>query len=60
MPNKAVAAGGTTALAGAFTTIIISLFWRSAPPDVATAITTVISAVLAAAATYATPGETKA
>ena len=33
MPTKAVAAGGTTALAGAITTLIVSVWWKNAPPD---------------------------
>lgn len=55
MPNKAIAAGGSTALAGAITTLLISLFWKDAPPDTAAALTTLIGTILSAVATYATP-----
>lgn len=57
MPNKAVAAGGTTALAGAVTTLILGLFNHPVSPDVAGALTTVVSAVLTFVATYFTKGE---
>lgn len=52
MPNKAVAAGGTTALAGAITTLILGLLNHPVSPDVAGALTTIISAVLTFLATY--------
>lgn len=57
MPNKAVAAGGTTALAGAITTLVVSLFWHSAGPEVTGALTTLIAAVLSAVTTYLVPHE---
>ena len=55
MPNKAVAAGGTTALAGALTTMILSALGHPVSPDMQAALTTIISAVLSAVATYFTP-----
>ena len=57
MPNKAVAAGGTTALAGALTTLVLSAFSHPLSPDVAGALTTIISAVLTFGATYLTKAE---
>jgi len=57
MPTKAVAAGGTTALAGALTTLILSLSNHPVSPDVAGSLTTLISAVLTFAATYFTKME---
>lgn len=55
MPNKAVAAGGATALAGAIVTVILSLWGHPVSADVQGALTTLIGAALAFAATYATP-----
>ncbi len=57
MPNKAVAAGGTTALAGAISTLLLSLFGHPVSPEVAGAITTVVSTVLTFVATYYTKME---
>ena len=57
MPTKAVAAGGTTALAGALTTLILSLLNHPVAPDTAGALTTLISAGLTFAATYFTKAE---
>ena len=55
LPNKAVAAGGTTALAGALTTLLLSALGHPVSPDLQAAITTLVSAVLSAAVTYLTP-----
>lgn len=60
MPNKAVAAGGTTALAGAITTILLSVFNHPVSPELAGAITTVVSTLLTVVATYLVPSEVKA
>jgi hypothetical protein len=54
MPNKAVAAGATTALAGAVTTLVLSLLGHPVSAEVAGALTTVVSAVLAFIATWLT------
>lgn len=55
MPNKAIAAGGTTAVAGAIATIIFGLWNHPVTPDLQAAITTLISATLSGVATYLTP-----
>lgn len=52
-----MAAGGTTAVAGALTTLILSLAGHPVSPDVAEAITTLTSAVLSGVAVYFTPHE---
>ncbi len=57
IPQKAVAAGSTTLLAGAITTIALSLFNHPVSPELAGALTTLIAAGLSFAATYATPKE---
>lgn len=57
MPNKAIAAGGTTALAGALTTLILSLLGHPVTPEVGEALTTVVSAVLSGIAVYFTKFE---
>jgi len=57
MPTKAVAAGGTTAVAGAITTLLLSLLNHPVSPDVAGSLTTLISAGLAFGATWLTPSE---
>ena len=57
MPTKAVAAGGTTALAGAITTVLLSFSGHPLSPDTAQALTTIISAVLTFAATWAVRAE---
>ena len=57
MPNKAIAAGGTTALAGALTTLLLSLLGHPVSPDVAESLTTVVSAVLSGVAVYFTKFE---
>ena len=54
MPNKAIAAGGSTAVAGAITTILLSLLGHPVPPEVAGSITTLVSAVISSLATYFT------
>ena len=59
MPNKAVAAGGTTALAGAITTLVLSLFNHPVSPEVAGALTTLIAAILSTVGVYLTPMENK-
>jgi hypothetical protein len=53
MPTKAMTAGGTTALAGALTTVILGLFNHPLTPDMQGAITTLISAALTFLATWA-------
>lgn len=55
MPNKALAAGGSTAVAGAITTLLLAIFWPHATPDISGAIQTVITAVLSGLATYFVP-----
>lgn len=55
MPNKAVAAGGSAALAGALTVLIVALFWPKADATVVAAIQTVVGAALSFAATYMVP-----
>lgn len=57
MPNKAVAAGGTTALAGALTTIILSALGHPVSPDMQGAITTVVTTILTFGATWLTKME---
>lgn len=57
MPTKAVAAGGATALAGSIVTLILSMWGHPVAPDVAGALTTLISAVLSFGATYLTKME---
>lgn len=57
MPNKAVAAGGTTALAGAMATLLFSLLGHPADPGTEGAVTTIIAAGLTFAATYFTKPE---
>lgn len=58
MPNKAVAASGSTALAGALSMIIFWMFGHPAPPEVQAAMTTVLSSAVTFAATYFTKSET--
>jgi hypothetical protein len=58
LPNKAVAASGSTALAGAICMIGFWAFGHPAPPEVQAAMTTVLSAGLTFAATYFTKSET--
>lgn len=53
--NKAIAAAGTGSVSGAITTLIIALFWHTASPEVAAALTTVIGTALSTAAVYLTP-----
>lgn len=57
MPNKAVAAGGTAAVAGALTTVILSLFNHPVSADLAGAIQTLVTAGLTFAATWMTKME---
>ena len=57
--NKANASGGTVAIAGAIVTVVTGLFWQDADPAVVAAITTVLAAVLAYAATWITPATPK-
>lgn len=57
MGNKAIAAGGSVALSGAITTIILSILGHPVSADVQSALTTIISAVLAYGATYVTKME---
>lgn len=57
LPNKAIAAGGTTALAGAITTLIVAIWWPSATPEIVGALTTVVATILTLLATYAMPVE---
>ena len=57
MPTKAVAAGGTAAVAGALTTIILSAFDHPVSPDLAGAIQTVVTAALSFCATWFTKAE---
>lgn len=59
MPNKAVAAGGTTALAGAITTVLLSILNHPVSPELAGAITTIVSTLLTVVATYLVPSEVK-
>ena len=54
MPNKAIAAGGTTALAGALVTVILSLLHHPATPELEGALTTIVGALLSGVATYYT------
>ena len=55
MPNKAIAAGGTTAVAGALATVLFGTLGHPVTPDMQAAITTLISAALSGLATYWTP-----
>lgn len=55
MPTKAVAAGGTVAMAGAITTLIFAAIGHPVSPEVEDALTTLVSAVLSGIATYLTP-----
>lgn len=57
MPNKAVAAGGTAAFAGALTTLIISLLGHPVSADVQSAIGTIMSAACAFGAAWVTKME---
>lgn len=57
MPTKAVAAGGTAAVAGALTTLILSLAGHPVSPDVAGAIQTLVTAGLSFGATWLTKME---
>ena len=52
MPNKAVAAGGTATVAGALTTLALSLLGHPVNPEVAGAVQTVVTAVLSALAAW--------
>lgn len=54
MPAKATAAATGTGVAGAVTILILA-FWPKADPTTVAALQTVISAVLAFAATWFTP-----
>lgn len=57
MPNKAVAAGGYAAIAGALTTIVISALGHPVSPDVQSAISTLISAACAFGGAWVTKME---
>lgn len=57
MPTKAAAAGGTALLAGALTTLGLSLLGHPVTPEVAGAWQTVITAVLAGLGAYFPPME---
>ena len=57
MPNKAIAAGGTAAVAGAVTTVILSLLGHPVSADVAGSIQTIVTAVLSALAAWWTKME---
>lgn len=57
IPQKAVAAGGATAFAGAMTTLILAMLNHPVSPDIAGAMTTVISTVISFVATYYTKHE---
>lgn len=55
MPNKAMAAAGSTGLAGALTVLIVALFWPKADATVVAALQTVVGSALAFATTYFVP-----
>ncbi len=52
MPTKAAAASGTALLAGALTTLALSLFGHPVSPEVAGSLQTVLTAVLAGVGAY--------
>ena len=52
MPNKAVAAGGTTTFAGALAGLVIALWWPGADAATAVMLTTVFQGVGAFFATW--------
>ncbi len=58
MPTKAVAAGGTAAVAGALTTLILNLLGHPVSADVAGALQTLITAGLSFGATWLIKMET--
>lgn len=57
MPQKAVAAGGATALAGALTTIIFSLWGHPASPELEQAVQLILGMLASGIATYWTKME---
>lgn len=57
MPQKAIAAGGTSALAGAVVTVMIGLLGHPVAPDVEAGLVTIVAAVLSGVATYFTKFE---
>lgn len=52
MPTKAVAAGASSGLAGAVTTLFLGLLWPTADANTAAALTTVFGAVFAFVGAY--------
>lgn len=55
MPNKAVASAAGGGLSGAIVSVGVYFFGHDLPPEVAAALTTIVSALIGAVSAYVTP-----